>query len=114
MQQIQLKRIELRKKERERKAADLQKLIAASERAPLSPAAVSLAAAAQLLKSVGDKKASRLMSLGSAGGSGRAHWQAIAAAPSSVVSAAIEYFYFVYYLFLFLKITCCCIVFILK
>ena len=38
----QLKRIEARKRERERKAADLQKLIAAAERAPQNPAPVSV------------------------------------------------------------------------
>jgi DNA methyltransferase 1-associated protein 1 len=40
---VQLKHIETRKRERERKAADLQKLIAAAERAPLSPAPVAIA-----------------------------------------------------------------------
>ncbi|MFH4979983.1 hypothetical protein AB6A40_006692 [Gnathostoma spinigerum] len=37
----ELKRIEVRKRERERKAQDLQKLITATERAPVSPASTS-------------------------------------------------------------------------
>ena len=63
--QVQLKKIEARKKERERKREDLQKIIAAAERAPTSPAPAALAAAAALMRTTqggsnAERKGSRL------------------------------------------------------